>query len=53
MKLKYKTVDTRTLAGLEKAERLFANGWIIGSVGLDTIQFYKRKEVNHVHNKTI
>ena len=42
MKIKYKTVDTRTIAGLEKAERLLANGWIIGSVGFDTIQFYKK-----------
>lgn len=39
--MKYKTVDTRTLKGLEEAERLHANGWKIGSSGLDTIQFYK------------
>lgn len=41
MKIKYKTVDTRTLKGLKQAEQLKALGWIIGSVGLYTMQFYK------------
>jgi len=41
MKLKYQTVDTRTLDGIKKAEKLKANGWKIGSVGFTTIQFYK------------
>jgi hypothetical protein len=40
--IKYKTVDTRTLKGLKQAERLKANGWTIGSVGLWTIEFYKK-----------
>lgn len=38
--MEYKTVDTRTLAGLRQAERLKAQGWTVGSVGLYTIQFY-------------
>ena len=44
MMIKYKTVDTSTLKGLKQAERLKQNGWIIGSVGLFLIQFYKRVE---------
>jgi len=39
--IKYKTVDTSTLAGLKAAEKLKNNDWIIGSVGFSTIQFYK------------
>jgi len=39
--IRYKTVDTRTLKGLEEAERLHASGWKIGSTGLTTMQFYK------------
>lgn len=39
----YKTVDTRSLKGLKEAERLKANNWIVGSVGLFTIQFYRDK----------
>ena len=43
MKIKYKTINTRTINGLETAERLLADGWIIGSVGFWTIQFYKER----------
>jgi len=43
MKIKYITVNTKTLAGLKKAERLKQKGWIIGSVGFWTIQFHKSK----------
>ncbi len=38
----YKTIDIRTLEGLKRAEWYKAHGWIIGSVGLNTIQFYKK-----------
>jgi len=40
-KIKYKTVDTRTLKGVKQAERLKANGWTVGSIGFSTIEFYK------------
>lgn len=39
--IEYKTVCTRTLGGLKKAEALKRDGWLIGSVGLFTIQFYR------------
>ena len=42
MTIKYKTVDTMTIAGIELAEKLKANGWTIYSVGLFRIQFYKK-----------
>ena len=42
MAIKYRTVDTRTLKGLKRAEWYKAHGWIIGSVGLNTIQLYKK-----------
>lgn len=32
-KMKYKTIDTKTLKGLRQAERLKRNGWAIVSVG--------------------
>ncbi len=41
MKIKYKTVDTRSKKGLRKLEALQRKGWKIGSVGFYTIQFYK------------
>lgn len=41
MKIKYKTVDTRSLKGLKEAERLQRGNWKVGSVGFYTIQFYK------------
>jgi hypothetical protein len=41
-KLEYRTINVRTLRGLKEAERLKAQGWTIGSVGFETIQFYKR-----------
>ena len=40
--IKYITVDTRTIKGIKKAERLKEKNWIIGSVGLWRIQFYKK-----------
>lgn len=43
MKTEYRTVDTSTLKGLKQAERLHAAGWIMGRVGLFTVQFYRRK----------
>lgn len=42
MKTKYRNVDTTTIKGIKEAERLKALGWIIYSVGLFRIQFYKR-----------
>ena len=41
MRIKWKTVDTQTLRGLRRAERLKASGWEIDLVGFWTIQFYK------------
>jgi hypothetical protein len=41
-KIKYVTIDTRTVAGLKKAEALKAKGWVVGSVGLTTVQMYKK-----------
>jgi len=40
---RYKTIDTRTLAGIRQAERLKRAGWIIVSVGFYRIQFMKAK----------
>ena len=45
-RIEYKTVDTSTLKGLKQAERLHANGWKMGRVGLFTVQFYRTKEVH-------
>lgn len=42
-KIEYKTVDTRTIKGIKQAERLQANGWTQGSIGLFSIQFYRKK----------
>ena len=42
MKLKYRTVDTSTLAGLRRAERLKRLGWTIVRTGLFLITFEKR-----------
>lgn len=42
--IKYVTVDTSTLKGLKRAEWYKSHGWTIGSVGLFTIQFYKKTE---------
>lgn len=47
----YRTVDTRTLKGLKEAERLKANGWTIGSVGLYTIEFYRKSKPRKVGKK--
>jgi hypothetical protein len=41
MKIKYKTLDLRFEENFDKAERLQARGWKIGSAGLYTIQLYK------------
>jgi hypothetical protein len=38
---KYTTVDTSTLKGLERAERLKAKGWRIDRVGLFLVMFSK------------
>lgn len=45
MKFKYKTVSTRTLKGLKQAERLKNNGWKIGAVGWESIDFWKPETV--------
>tara|TARA_R110002124_G_scaffold190121_2_gene357401 strand:+ start:733 stop:870 length:138 start_codon:yes stop_codon:yes gene_type:complete len=39
---KYKTCSLITITGLLEAEKLKAGGWEIGSVGLFSIQFYKK-----------
>lgn len=38
----YRTVDTSTLEGLKKAERLKARGWTMYSVGLFIVKFYRK-----------
>ena len=43
-KTKYQTIDTRTVEGIEKAEKLLNAGWKIGSVGFTTIQLWKKEE---------
>lgn len=39
MKFEYRTVDTSTLEGLKKAERLHQSGWKMIRTGLFLIQF--------------
>ena len=54
MVIKYRIVDISTLKGLKRAEWYKAHGWIIGSVGFNTIQFYKksfRRIDNYTENK--
>lgn len=41
MRYEYKRVNTRSLAGLEQAETLQAEGWEIINNGCDTIQFQR------------
>ena len=41
-RIKYKTVDTSTLAGLEEAERLHERGWTMYYWGLFIIKFYRK-----------
>lgn len=48
MAFKYKTVDTSTVEGLKRAERLVARGWKIISVGFWQLileKEVKKKEV--------
>jgi hypothetical protein len=40
--VQYKRVYTDTIEGIEQAERLKSDGWIIYSVGLYIIDFYKK-----------
>ncbi len=40
----YKTINTRTLEGLRKAEKLKSLGWVIYSIGFNTISFYKKNK---------
>jgi hypothetical protein len=42
VRTKYRTVDTSTLAGLKRAERLHASGWTLFSTGLFLLKFFKR-----------
>jgi hypothetical protein len=41
--LEYRTVDTRTVKGVEAEEKLQREGWSMGRVGLLSTQFYRRK----------
>lgn len=41
----YRTVDTSTLEGLRRAERLQADGWTIFSAGLFIVKFCKKTGV--------
>ncbi|MFA5401264.1 MAG: hypothetical protein WC359_12525 [Dehalococcoidia bacterium] len=38
----YRTVDTSTTEGLDRAEKLKETGWEIYSVGLYIVQFYRK-----------
>ena len=42
MKLEYKTVIVRSLKTLRYAELLKRHGWIVGSVGTETVLFYRK-----------
>jgi len=42
--MEYRTVDTSTIAGVEEADRLHANGWTTVRVGLFLIYFQRRTE---------
>lgn len=44
--MRYRTVDTSTLAGVREAERLQANGWTTYRVGLFLIYFCKREKTH-------
>ena len=43
-KIEYKTVVVHDLKSLRYAELLKRNGWTVGSVGTETVLFYRRKE---------
>lgn len=45
MKRKYITVNLRTIKGIEKAEKLKEKGYVIISIGFDTIQLEKKHDV--------
>lgn len=42
MSTKYKKIRVVDLKGLKEAERLKSQGWIIYSIGLFSIHFYKK-----------
>ena len=39
--IEYKTVDTSTIQGIEQAEKMEQEGWIMSRVHLFTIQYYR------------
>ena len=39
---KYKTIDISTIEGLDKAEKLNTNGWIVINSSIDTVQLMKK-----------
>jgi len=43
MKVKYITVDLRSIKGIEKAEKLHMEGWKENSSSFWTIVFYKKE----------
>ena len=47
MSYEYKRIDTRTVEGIEKAEKLQAQGWKVVNVGFGSIIF----EYKHVNVK--
>ena len=40
--IEYRTINTRTIQGIQQAERLQRLGWTIGSEGFETIQFWRQ-----------
>jgi hypothetical protein len=45
MRIEYKRINIDTLQGIEQAEKLQAQGWIIGSVTPFDIEFYRNKKI--------
>ena len=45
MKTEYKRINIDTLQGIEQAEKLQAQGWVIGSATPFDIEFYRLKKI--------
>jgi hypothetical protein len=45
MKTEYKRINLDTLKGIKQAEKLQAQGWIVGSATPFDIEFYRNKKI--------
>ena len=45
MRIEYKRINIDTLSGIKQAEKLQAQGWIIGSSSPFDIEFYRLKKI--------